>query len=85
LIKPIVGESNASIVEPLIGLLQSLHIEVQYEAIELIKLLMNYSVREALIKSIVSVLKPPKKLEKTENANGNSVVSLDIIFEKFFI
>lgn len=59
-------ESNGSIVEPLVNLLQSLHIEVQYEAIELIRLLMDYSVKEALIKSLVNVLRPPKKHERSE-------------------
>lgn len=57
-------ESNGSIVEPLVNLLQSLHVEVQYEAIELIRVLMDYSVKEALIKSLVNALKPPKKQEK---------------------
>lgn len=67
IVQPIVKESNASIVEPLIGLLKSLHIEVQYEAIELITLLMDYNVKDTILKSLVNVLKPPKKLEKLEN------------------
>jgi hypothetical protein len=66
-----VVESNASIVEPLINLLQSLHIEVQYEAIELIRLLMDYSVKEALIKYLVNVLKLPKRQETSETIEGN--------------
>lgn len=69
--KPIVVESNGSIVEPLISLLQSLHIEVQYEAIELIRLLMDYSVKEALIKSLVSALRPPKRQDKPESIDCN--------------
>lgn len=64
--KPIVADSNLSIVEPLIGLLKSLHIEVQYEAIELITLLMDYSVKDVILKSLVTVLKPAKKIEKIE-------------------
>jgi hypothetical protein len=71
IIKPIVGEANPSIVEPLVGLLQSLHIEVHYEAIELMKLLINYEVKDTLIKCLVNVLKPLKKLENLDNQNGN--------------
>ena len=67
--KPIVKDSNTSIVDPLIGLLKSLHIEVQYEAIELITLLMDYSVKDMLLKSLVQVLKPPKTV-KSENSDG---------------
>lgn len=63
-------ESNGSMVEPLVNLLQSLHIEVQYEAIELIRLLMDYSVKEALIKSLVNALRPPKKQDKPETVDG---------------
>lgn len=70
--KPIVVESNQSIVEPLINLLQSLHIEVQYEAIELIKLLMDYAVKESIIKSLVNILKPPKRQDKPEAFDGNN-------------
>ena len=51
--------------------MQSLHVEVQYEAIELIKLLMSYSVKDALIKGLVAVLKPPKKSDKPEKSNSN--------------
>ncbi|CAF0829219.1 unnamed protein product [Brachionus calyciflorus] len=78
-VQPIVVDSNPSLVEPLIALLQSLHIEVQYEAIELIKLLMDFGVKDALIKSLVNVLKPPKRLdqpaknlEKKENLSNES-------------
>jgi hypothetical protein len=65
IVQPIVKESNASIVEPLVALLQSLHIEVQYEAIELITLLMDYNVRDSLLKSLVNVLKPIKRKSET--------------------
>ena len=97
------GESNPSLVEPLIGLLQSLHIEVQYEgeeylrikkrvhfkklfillyflnneAIELITLLMEYSVKESIIKSLVNVLKPPKRIETTRPETSESELVLN--------
>ena len=48
------------IVDPVLILLKSLHLEVQYEACELIKDLMKYSVRNALLKGLVSLLKPTK-------------------------
>ncbi len=34
------------------------------------KLLMNYEVKDSLIKCLVNVLKPPKKLENPENQGG---------------
>lgn len=42
-------------------LLRSLHLEVQYEASELIKDLMNYDVQPAVLKGLVSLLKPTKE------------------------
>ena len=52
---------------------------------------MDYSVREPLIKSLVSVLKPPKKLEQAElqqrqQEQGSSGITINIgfiIFEYF--
>lgn len=37
------------------------------KAIELISLLMDYGVKEAIIKSLVNALKPPKKIEKPDS------------------
>jgi hypothetical protein len=75
--KPIIKQASPSIVEPLLGLLQSLHLEVQYEAIELIKLLMDYDVKDALLKSLVDILKPTKKQESLDNANeSNSLMNI---------
>ena len=42
-------------------LLRSLHLEVQYEASELIKDLMHYDVQLAILKGLVSLLKPTKE------------------------
>ncbi|XP_043941273.1 armadillo-like helical domain containing protein 1 [Protopterus annectens] len=58
--QPIVKTAHPSIVEPLLALLRTLHFEVQYEAIELIKDLMEYEVRSALLSGLVKLLKPPK-------------------------
>lgn len=40
---------------------RTLHLEVQYEAIQLIKLLMNYSVRDKLLEGLIKALKPSKE------------------------
>ncbi|XP_013409610.1 uncharacterized protein C1orf228 homolog [Lingula anatina] len=61
IVQPIVGAANPTIVEPLTNLLRTLHLEVQYEAIELIKDLMAYDVRDDLLKVLVQLLHPPKE------------------------
>ncbi|XP_070563308.1 armadillo-like helical domain containing protein 1 [Ptychodera flava] len=61
IVQPIVGQANPNIVEPLINLLRTLHLEVQYEAIELIKDLMKYEVQEQLLRGLVQVLIPAKE------------------------
>ena len=58
--QPIVGTANPTIVEPVLMLLRSLHLEVQYEACELIKDLMNYDVQHSLLQGMVGLLKPTK-------------------------
>ena len=58
--QPIVGAANPTIVEPVLMLLRSLHLEVQYEACELIKDLMQYDVQHSLLKGMVGLLKPTK-------------------------
>ncbi|XP_078573867.1 armadillo-like helical domain containing protein 1 isoform X2 [Branchiostoma floridae x Branchiostoma japonicum] len=57
IVQPIVAEANPNIVEPLLGLLRTLHLEVQYEAIELIKDLMSYEVQKLILKRLVELLK----------------------------
>ncbi|CAB1314263.1 unnamed protein product [Coregonus sp. 'balchen'] len=54
----IVKAAHPSIVGPLLNLLRSLHLEVQYEAIELITDLRQYEVRPALLRGLVALLKP---------------------------
>lgn len=60
-VQPIVKEANNSIIEPLLNLLKTLHLEVQFEAIELIKELMDYNVGETLLKGLVELLRPAKE------------------------
>ncbi|XP_016356850.1 uncharacterized protein C1orf228 homolog isoform X2 [Sinocyclocheilus anshuiensis] len=61
IVQPIVKTAHHSIVEPLLNLLRSLHLEVQYEAIELIIELMQSEVRPALLRGLVAFLKPTKE------------------------
>ncbi|XP_043860632.1 armadillo-like helical domain containing protein 1 [Dromiciops gliroides] len=57
----IVGTVHPTIVDFLLGVLRTMHLEVQYEAIELIKDLVNTEVRTALLKGLVALLKPSAK------------------------
>ncbi|XP_069126971.1 armadillo-like helical domain containing protein 1 [Argopecten irradians] len=61
-VQPIVQTANVSIVEPLLNLLKTLHLEVQFEGIELIKELMAYDeVADLLQKGLVGLLHPSKE------------------------
>lgn len=60
-VQPIVKTTSPNIVDSVLMLLRSLHLEVQYEASELIKDLMNYDVQPAVLKGLVSLLKPTKE------------------------
>ncbi|MCJ8734620.1 hypothetical protein PDJAM_G00237360 [Pangasius djambal] len=53
-----VKTAHPAIVEPLLRLLRSFQLEVQYEAIELIKYLQQTEVRDALLNALVALLKP---------------------------
>ncbi|NXT00486.1 ARMD1 protein, partial [Jacana jacana] len=57
----VVGEAPSILVEPVLSLLCSVHLEVQYEAIQLLKALMARQVRPALLKGLVALLTPPKE------------------------
>ncbi|CAN2391496.1 hypothetical protein PRIEUP_LOCUS1536, partial [Pristimantis euphronides] len=52
---------HPAIVEPLLGVLQSVHMEVQYEALQLIKDLMRTEVRPALLQGLITLLRPSRK------------------------
>ena len=72
-LQPIVKTTSPTIVDSVLQLLRSLHLEVQYEASELIKDLMNYDIQLALLKGLVSLLKPSKEdiqAEKPEILSG---------------
>jgi len=59
-LQPLVGEPNVTIVEPVLLLLRSCHIEVQYEASRLIELLIQYDIQTDIITGLVDLLKPSK-------------------------
>ncbi|XP_021056581.1 armadillo-like helical domain containing protein 1 isoform X2 [Mus pahari] len=57
----IVGATHPSIVDRVLSVLSTVHLEVQYEAIELIKDLIHYDVRLPLLQGLVALLIPPVK------------------------
>ncbi|XP_064415808.1 armadillo-like helical domain containing protein 1 [Latimeria chalumnae] len=60
----IVKTASPSLVDPVLGTLRSMHLEVQYEAIELIKDLMHHEVRAALLEGLAGLLKPSQDATK---------------------
>jgi len=79
-VQRIVGKASNSIVDPTLLLLQSLHVEVQYEACELIKDLMHYDVKEDAMQRLVSLLHPTAAdIEKIPEAfNDASLTEMGI-------
>ncbi|XP_066232295.1 LOW QUALITY PROTEIN: armadillo-like helical domain containing protein 1 [Saccopteryx leptura] len=57
----IIGTTHPSIVAGVLNILRTMHLEVQYEAIELIKDLVNYDVCATLLKGLLDLLKPSVK------------------------
>ncbi|CAI9152299.1 unnamed protein product [Rangifer tarandus platyrhynchus] len=75
----IIGTTHPSIVDCVLKVLCTMHLEVQYEAIELIKDLVNYDVRPALLKGLVALLIPSfKETSKlhSEIVSDSSVLEL---------
>ncbi|KAK2106626.1 hypothetical protein P7K49_016140 [Saguinus oedipus] len=58
---PIIRTTHPCIVDCVLKVLGTMHLEVQYEAIELIKDLIGYDVRQALLKGLVALLIPSVK------------------------
>ncbi|XP_053536551.1 armadillo-like helical domain containing protein 1 isoform X1 [Ictalurus punctatus] len=57
-VQAVVKTADPAIVEPLLNSLRSFHLEVQYEAIELIKYLQQTEVRDVLLNALIALLKP---------------------------
>ncbi|XP_010766663.1 adenine DNA glycosylase, partial [Notothenia coriiceps] len=64
--------AHHSIVEPLLGLLSSLHLEVQDEAINLILGLRCYEVRPLLLDGLLALLRPTKENVQHQNMQEKS-------------
>ncbi|KAJ8276946.1 hypothetical protein GJAV_G00069680 [Gymnothorax javanicus] len=60
-VQEIVKMAYLSVVEPVLAVLKSLHLGVQYEALQLIRDLTKYDVREALLRGLVALLKPRRE------------------------
>ncbi|XP_069088905.1 armadillo-like helical domain containing protein 1 [Pleurodeles waltl] len=65
IVQVLVKTVSPCIVGPLLGVLQSMHLEVQYEALQLINDLLQYDIRPALLSSLVALLKPSTKESNT--------------------
>ncbi|KAK1340117.1 hypothetical protein QTO34_018681 [Cnephaeus nilssonii] len=76
----IIGATHPSIVDCVLNVLRTMHLEVQYEAIELIKDLVNYDVCEALLKGLVDLLTPsvPEASEPQPKILSDSTVVLQL-------
>ena len=62
IVQPLVKTASPAIVDPLLGLLRTLHLEVQFEAIELIKDSMDYpEAEDPLLRQLVSLLTPQRE------------------------
>jgi len=59
-LQPKIGDANQTIVDPVLSLLRSFHLEVQYEACQLIRILVHYGIQSDILKGLVSLLKPTK-------------------------
>ncbi|OAF70566.1 hypothetical protein A3Q56_01654 [Intoshia linei] len=60
-VQPQLTEVSSVMIDPLLGVLQSMHLEVQYECYEFLKILMQYkSVRCEILKGLVKLLIPKK-------------------------
>ncbi|XP_064311313.1 armadillo-like helical domain containing protein 1 [Phalacrocorax carbo] len=56
-----VGEAPSVLVEPVLGMLGSAHLEVQYEASQLLRALTARELRPAVLQGLVALLTPPRK------------------------
>ncbi|XP_073401046.1 armadillo-like helical domain containing protein 1 [Dendrobates tinctorius] len=61
IVQDIVQTPHPAIVDPLLGALQSMHMEVQYEALQLIRELTRTEVRPDLLQELVKLLRPSWK------------------------
>ncbi|XP_059777296.1 armadillo-like helical domain containing protein 1 isoform X4 [Balaenoptera ricei] len=73
----IIGTTHPGIVDGVLKVLRTMHLEVQYEAIELIKDLVNYDVCPALLKGLVALLRP--SFEETSKQQSQIVSDSSVL------
>ncbi|KAM9109027.1 armadillo-like helical domain containing protein 1 isoform 3-T4 [Megaptera novaeangliae] len=73
----IIGTTHPGIVDGVLKVLRTVHLEVQYEAIELIKDLVNYDVCPALLKGLVALLIP--SFEETSKQQSQIVSDSSVL------
>lgn len=60
IVQKIIKQANPSLTEPLLNLLSTVHLEVQYEAIEFIRELMDFDICDSLLEGLVKGLHPSR-------------------------
>ena len=80
-LQPQLEQVHRSLLEPVVGLLQSFHAEVQYQAIELIQILMSNKwnddrILNDLTEQLVACLKDPLIPERTDDDDDNETNEL---------
>ncbi|XP_010781883.1 uncharacterized protein C1orf228 homolog [Notothenia coriiceps] len=68
--------AHHSIVEPLLGLFSSLHLEVQDEAINLFLGLRCYEVRPLLLDGLLALLRPTKENVQHQNMQESEIIQM---------
>ncbi|XP_062513884.1 armadillo-like helical domain containing protein 1 [Corticium candelabrum] len=78
IIQPMVGRASSSVVEPVLMMLRSCHLGVQYEACELLKHLVEYEdVSQSILVGIVSLLRP--SVDENTSQSKPSILADDSI------
>ncbi|XP_068174801.1 armadillo-like helical domain containing protein 1 [Antennarius striatus] len=65
-----------SIVEPLLNMLRSLHLEVQDGAINLILALKAFDVRSVLLSGLVALLRPTKEIQAYQDMEESDIIKI---------
>lgn len=79
IVQPVVKIAIPMMVQCLLNLLKTMHLEVQYEVIEFIKELMDYEVADALLEGLVKLLCPSKKnVDVPQTLSDPVIKSLEI-------
>ncbi|CAK8691746.1 armadillo-like helical domain containing protein 1 [Clavelina lepadiformis] len=75
-VQKIVKVANPSLTEPLLNLLSTAHLEVQYEAIEFVRELMTYDIKDQILEGLVRSLHPTREeILKTQQSLAKALAS----------